>query len=119
VCLHGLQHPLVDQQSALQALAIARRHGLAAAACNLARRISAAEERRGHMACALQWALQARDPQRCAQLVAPLIVKILDLLSPEVRPGAGKPADSLYTFVNNRLGQQQWTRAGLGAVHKS
>lgn len=55
------------------------------------------------MAGALLWALQARDPQRCAQLVAPLNVKILELLLPEVRQGAGELARALCTSVGSRL----------------
>lgn len=86
---------LLDQQSAHQALAVARRHDLTAAAHNLAQRLAAAASQSGQTAAALQWALQAHDPQLCAELVAPIIAKIQQQLLEQVwwcNTSAAEPA---------------------------
>jgi uncharacterized membrane protein YcjF (UPF0283 family) len=73
-----------DRHAAGQALALARRHDLTAAAYSLSKRQAAAAWQSGQMAAALQWALQAHDQQLCAELVAPLIAKIQQLLLAQV-----------------------------------
>jgi hypothetical protein len=79
-----LQYLRADRQAAGQALALARRHDLTAAAYSLAKRLAAAAWQSGQMAAALQWALQAHDPQLCAELVAPLIAKVQQQLLAQV-----------------------------------
>lgn len=76
---------LADQQTALKALALARRHDLTAAAYNLCKRLAAsAVQSGGQLAAALQWALQAQDGQLCAELVAPLVTNIQQQLMAQV-----------------------------------
>lgn len=84
---------LLDQQSAHQAMAVARRHDLTAAAYNLAKRLAAAASQSGQAAAALQWALQAHDPQLCAELVAPIIAKIQQQLLEQTGNFQAAPLD--------------------------
>lgn len=93
---------LLDQQSAHQALAVARRHDLTAAAHNLAERLAAAASQSGQTAAALQWALQAHDPQLCAELVAPIIAKIQQQLLEQV--GRCNTSAAEAAFVGDWLG---------------
>lgn len=79
-----LQFLAGDPRAAGKALALARRHDLTAAAYSLSKRLAAAAWQSGQMAAALRCALQAQDPQLCAELVAPLIAKIQQQLLSQV-----------------------------------
>lgn len=85
MCCLLLQYPLSDLQSAHKALALARRHDLTAAAYSLAKRLAAVSRQNGQLAAALQWGLQAQDPQLCAEMVAPLVAKVQQQLQSQVR----------------------------------
>ena len=78
---------MCEQQAALKALALARRHDLTAAAYSLCKRLAAAASQAGQLAAALQWALQAHDAQLAAELVAPLIAKVQQQLLARVSAG--------------------------------
>jgi len=86
-----MQYLVHNQQAALKALALARRHDLTAASYSLSKQLAAAALQSGQAAAALQWALQARDPQLCAELVAPLIAKVQQQLLAQVRATHGLP----------------------------
>lgn len=86
-----MQYLVHNQQAALKALALARRHDLTAASYSLSKQLAAAALQSGQAAAALQWALQARDHQLCAELVAPLIAKVQQQLLAQVRAIHGPP----------------------------
>lgn len=80
----ALQFPLEDERMALKALALAQKHGLAASAAGLARRLGRIAGQTGRLAAALQWMMRAHDPAACAELVLPLLDKLQQLLLQQV-----------------------------------
>eukprot|EP00878_Enallax_costatus_P011131 GHUV01011624.1.p1 GENE.GHUV01011624.1~~GHUV01011624.1.p1 ORF type:complete len:740 (+),score=246.31 GHUV01011624.1:1146-3365(+) len=76
--------PVQDERMALKALALAQRHGLTAAAAGLCRRLGRAAAQDGRLGAALQWTMRAHDPAVCAELVAPLLAQVQQLLLEQV-----------------------------------